>query len=67
MNDRAIQRARRNAGFRSAADFADAIGVDRVWYSKLERCAEPDYDIPAKWFVEVADALHINITTVMGR
>lgn len=66
MEDRILQRARRSAGFRSAADFADSIGVDRRWYLKLERCNKPDYNAPATWFGAVADALHVNISTVMG-
>lgn len=55
---------RRNAGFRSARDFAEHINMPLSTYSKYE--ANPD-KIPLKAAWQIADKLNCSIDLVVGR
>lgn len=65
---RTLQRLRRQAGFRSAKDFAEVLGMPSSTYARYERsgdgidCGIP---LPAAW--RIADKLGCSIDLVVGR
>lgn len=65
---RTLQRLRREAGYRSAKDFAEAIGVPVSTYARFERAGDgPDCGIPLPRLWAIADALGCTIDLVVGR
>ena len=65
---RTLRKLRRDAGYLSAKDFADAIGISASAYSQYERAAEsPDSNIPLSAAWVIADALGVSIDLVVGR
>ena len=58
-----LQRLRRDAGYRTAADFADKIGIPSSTYCRYERGGA----IPTANAVLIADALHVSVDAVLGR
>lgn len=65
---RTLQRLRREAGYRSAKDFAEALGIPSSTYSRYERAgdgADCGIPLPAAW--QIADALGCSIDLVVGR
>ncbi len=65
---RTLQRLRRAAGYRSAKDFAEALGVPVSTYARFERASDgPDCGIPLPRLWAIADALGCSIDLVVGR
>ena len=66
---RNLQRLRREAGYRCAADAAQAIGVERAVYESWERCPDdPEQTrIPLSFAWKVADKFGVTIDEVVGR
>lgn len=65
---RTLQRLRREAGFRSAKEFAGQIGIPPSTYARYEQSAEgPEARIPLKSAWMIADALECTIDLVVGR
>lgn len=65
---RTLQRLRREAGYRSAKEFAAALGIPSSTYARYERAgdgAECGIPLPAAW--QIADALGCSIDLVVGR
>lgn len=65
---RTLQRLRRQAGFRSAKDFAEALGIPGSTYARYERAgdgADCGIPLPAAW--QIADRLGCSIDLVVGR
>lgn len=65
---RTLQRLRREAGYRSAKDFADALGIPASTYARYERTgdgADCGIPLPAAW--QIADKLGCSIDLVVGR
>lgn len=65
---RTLQRLRREAGFRSAKEFAERIGIPTSTYARYERAgdgAECGIPLPSAW--QIADALGCSIDLVVGR
>lgn len=63
-----LQKLRRQAGYRSAKDFAEALGVPNSTYSRYERAAAgPDCGIPLSAAWVIADELGCSIDLVVGR
>lgn len=65
---RTLQRLRRQAGFRSAKDFAEALGIPSSTYARYERAgdgADCGIPLPAAW--QIADRLGCSIDLVVGR
>lgn len=65
---RTLQRLRRQAGYRSAKDFAEALGIPGSTYARYERAgdgADCGIPLPAAW--QIADALGCSIDLVVGR
>ena len=65
---RTLQRLRREAGYRSAKEFAEALGIPGSTYARYERAGD-GFDcgipLPAAW--QIADALGCSIDLVVGR
>lgn len=65
---RTLQRLRREAGYRSAKEFAAVIGVPSSTYARYERTGDgPDCGIPLANAWAIADALGCSIDLVVGR
>ena len=65
---RTPQRLRREAGYRSAKEFAEALGIPGSTYARYERAgdgADCGIPLPAAW--QIADALGCSIDLVIGR
>lgn len=65
---RTLQRLRREAGYRSAKDFAETFGIPTSTYTRYERAgdgADCGIPLPAAW--QIADALGCSIDLVVGR
>ncbi len=65
---RTLQRLRRQAGFRSAKDFAESLGIPSSTYARYERAgdgADCGIPLPAAW--QIADRLGCSIDLVVGR
>ena len=65
---RTLQRLRRQAGYRSAKDFAETLGIPSSTYARYERTGdgvECGIPLPAAW--QIADALGCSIDLVVGR
>ena len=65
---RTLQRLRREAGYRSAKEFAEALGIPGSTYARYERAgdgADCGIPLPAAW--QIADALGCSIDLVIGR
>ena len=64
---RTLQRLRRQAGFRSAKDFAESLGIPSSTYARYERAgdgADCGIPLPAAW--QIADRLGCSIDLVVG-
>lgn len=65
---RALQRLRREAGYRNAKDFAEVLGIPASTYSRYERAEEgPECGIPLSSAWAIADELGVSIDLVVGR
>lgn len=65
---RTLQRMRREAGFRSAKDFAERVGIPMSTYARYERTGDgPECGIPLPSAWAIADALGCSIDLVVGR
>ena len=65
---RALQRMRREAGFRSAKDFAERVGIPMSTYARYERAGDgPECGIPLPSAWAIADELGCSIDLVVGR
>lgn len=65
---RTLQRMRREAGFRSAKDFAERVGIPISTYARYERAGDgPECGIPLPSAWAIADALGCSIDLVVGR
>ena len=65
---RTLQRLRREAGYRSAKDFAAVLGIPASTYARYERQPEgPECAIPLSSAWQIADALGCPIDLVVGR
>lgn len=65
---RTLQRMRREAGFRSAKDFAERVGIPMSTYARYERAGDgPECGIPLPSAWAIADALGCSIDLVVGR
>ena len=65
---RTLQRLRREAGYRSAKEFAAALGIPSSTYARYERAgdgADCGIPLPAAW--QIADKLGCSIDLVIGR
>ena len=59
-----LQELRKEAGYKSAKDFAEAIGMSESTYSRYE--SNPD-NINMKAAIKLANFLHCSLDMVMGR
>jgi transcriptional regulator with XRE-family HTH domain len=65
---RTLQRLRREAGYRSAKDFAEVLHIPSSTYSRYERAIEgPECGIPMQAAWAMADELGCSIDLVVGR
>ena len=65
---RSLQRFRRDAGYRTAKDFARAVGVPYTTYARYEGQDDgPDRAIPMPMAWRLADALGCTIDELVGR
>ena len=65
---RTLQRLRRQAGYRSAKEFAVALGIPTSTYARYERAGDGidcGIPLPAAW--QIADKLGCSIDLVIGR
>ena len=65
---RTLQRLRRQAGYRSAKEFAEALGIPGSTYARYERAGDGagcGIPLPAAW--QIADKLGCSIDLVIGR
>lgn len=65
---RTLQRMRREAGFRSAKDLAERVGIPMSTYARYERAGDgPECGIPLPSAWAIADELGCSIDLVVGR
>lgn len=65
---RTLQRLRREAGFKSAKEFAAYLGIPESTYSRYEQIADgPESRIPMKVAWVMADVFGCSIDLVVGR
>lgn len=65
---RALQRLRREAGYRSAREFAAELSIPASTYARYERQPDtPECAIPLGAAWAIADALGVSIDLVVGR
>ena len=65
---RTLQRLRREAGYKSAKEFAAEIGIPQSTYTRYEQNADgPGSSIPLKSAWTIADFLDSTIDLVVGR
>lgn len=65
---RTLQRLRRQAGYRSAKNFAETLGIPCSTYARYERAGDgADCGIPLQAAWAIADALGCSIDLVVGR
>lgn len=63
-----LQRLRREAGYKTARDFARILGIPASTYSRYEQLADgPESRIPMKAAWVMADALGCSIDLIVGR
>ena len=65
---RTLQRLRCETGFRSAKDFAEALGIPSSTYARYERAGDGidcGIPLPAAW--QIADSLGCSIDLAVGR
>ena len=68
VGKRTLQRLRREAGYRSAKDFAQVLSIPSSTYARYERAVEgPECGIPLPSAWQIADALGCSIDLVVGR
>lgn len=68
VGKRTLQRLRREAGYRSAKDFAEQVGIPGSTYARYERAVEgPECGIPLSSAWQIADALGCSIDLIVGR
>lgn len=68
VGKRTLQRLRREAGYRSAKDFAEVLSIPSSTYARYERAVEgPECGIPLPSAWQIADALGCSIDLVVGR
>lgn len=68
VGKRTLQRLRREAGYRSAKDFAQVLSIPCSTYARYERAVEgPECGIPLPSAWQIADALGCSIDLVVGR
>ena len=68
VGKRTLQRLRREAGYRSAKDFAQVLGIPGSTYARYERAVEgPECGIPLPSAWRMADALGCSIDLIVGR
>lgn len=68
VGKRTLQRLRREAGYRSARNFAEQVGIPVSTYARYERAVEgPECGIPLPSAWQIADALGCSIDLVVGR
>ena len=68
VGKRTLQRLRREAGYRSAKDFAEVLSIPCSTYARYERAVEgPECGIPLPSAWQIADALGCSIDLVVGR
>lgn len=68
VGKRALQRLRREAGYRSVKDFAEVLSIPCSIYARYERAVEgPECGIPLPSAWQIADALGCSIDLVVGR
>ena len=68
VGKRTLQRLRREAGYRSAKDFAEVLNIPSSTYARYERAVEcPECGIPLAAAWQIADALGCSIDLVVGR
>lgn len=68
VGKRTLQRLRREAGYRSAKDFAEVLSTPCSTYARYERAVEgPECGIPLPSAWQIADALGCSIDLVVGR
>lgn len=65
---RTLQRLRREAGYKSAREFAAELGIPQSTYNRYEQTPDgPDSGIPLKAAWAIADHLGTSIDLVVGR
>ena len=65
---RTLQRLRRHAGYRSAKDFAEELGIPDSIYTHYERAGDGvDCGMPLSTAWQIADKLGCSIDLVVGR
>jgi transcriptional regulator with XRE-family HTH domain len=65
---RGLARLRKSAGYRSANEFAQSMGIPPTTYARYERnSGGPDSGIPLKSAWRIADKLNVTIDEVVGR
>lgn len=68
VGKRTLQRLRREAGYRSAKDFAEQVGIPGSTYARYERAVEgPECGIPLPSAWQIADSLGCTIDLIVGR
>lgn len=68
VGKRTLQCLRREAGYRSAKDFAEQLGIPCSTYARYERAVEgPECGIPLPAAWQIAEALGCSIDLVVGR
>lgn len=68
VGKRTLQRLRREAGYRSAKDFAQVLSIPCSTYARYERAVEgPECGIPLPAAWQIAEALSCSIDLVVGR
>ena len=68
VGKRTLQRLRREAGYRSAKDFAEVLNIPSSTYARYERAVEcPECGIPLAAAWQIADTLGCSIDLVVGR
>lgn len=68
VGKRTLQRLRREAGYRSAKDFAEQVGIPGSTYARYERAVEgPECGIPLSSAWQIADSLGCTIDLIVGR
>lgn len=68
VSKRSLQRLRREAGYRSAREFAEKLSIPASTYARYERQPEsPGCAIPLGVAWSIADTLGVSIDLVVGR
>lgn len=68
MKSKSLQKLRKEAGFRTAKEFAQSIGIPPTTYARYEQCSDGlESRVPLKAAWIMADALDCSIDMVVGR